>query len=668
MDAHRPITRAPKRPLRSGGRHRAALRVCIRILAGLAVLRGDPHSVLAQAQTDPMTLLQEADRLAWMKAWTKAAPVFTEAQHLFEARGDHRNALYAEINLVRTELPRLAVPEASQRLSAYLDDPLVQTDDGLRLRCLIIKGETDEDLDPTLADASWREALTIAERLGDAGWANRAHGEIGVVAFQLGDVNTSIVELGRAMNVARTTGDMPSLVRWLTLFGTGYVQLGQFEQALDFYDQALKAAASIPGLQFPVMTYVGKADALIKLHRSAEAEDLLRASLVVAEREGALGYQAQLAVKQAEIDLGRGQLDVALTQLLNAADLARQSGGNRLIAEIDLEISALQQRLHRPAEADLALQEGIGAARRQAEQFLLPRLLAERADLRTAQARYADARPLLDEANDILEGLLTRVASPWVRSRAIDGMNGVYAARLRLEAADERDPRRAFRVVEQARGRSLLELLLSTPVARMAKPPEVRAREHDVAALQLQLLRTSDRRERQKLLDRIFIAESRLSIVSTELFARTRLGQRQPAGLSTLQHVLRPDEVFVEFALADPVSFAIVVTRNEARMHRLPARAAIEREVDTLLKAVRSGQPSEDSARRVGALLLEHLPELASRPRLIVSPDGDLHQLPFELLVGASGRPLLRTHVVSYVPSGAILAILRGRTPSAAPS
>ena len=75
------------------------------------------------------------------------------------------------------------------------------------------------------------------------------------------------------MNTARTTGDAWSLVRWLTLFGTGYMQLGQTERALDFYDQALKAAASIRGLQFPEATYVGKADALVKLNRFAEAAE-----------------------------------------------------------------------------------------------------------------------------------------------------------------------------------------------------------------------------------------------------------------------------------------------------------------------------------------------------------------------------------------------------------
>ena len=77
------------------------------------------------------------------------------------------------------------------------------------------------------------------------------------------------------MNTGRTTGDAWSLVRWLTLFGTGYMQLGQTERALDFYDRA-----SIPGLRFPEATYVGKADALVKLNRFAEAEELLHASVV----------------------------------------------------------------------------------------------------------------------------------------------------------------------------------------------------------------------------------------------------------------------------------------------------------------------------------------------------------------------------------------------------
>ena len=33
---------------------------------------------------------------------------------------------------------------------------------------------------------------------------------------------------------------MSSVVRWLTLFGHGYMQLSRAEQALDFYERALQ--------------------------------------------------------------------------------------------------------------------------------------------------------------------------------------------------------------------------------------------------------------------------------------------------------------------------------------------------------------------------------------------------------------------------------------------
>ncbi len=80
------------------------------------------------------------------------------------------------------------------------------------------------------------------------------------------------MNLGEAIKVAETNGDTSSLVRWLTLFGHGFVELGRPEQAFDFYERALKVARSVPELQMPFMTLVGKADALVKVGRVSEAE------------------------------------------------------------------------------------------------------------------------------------------------------------------------------------------------------------------------------------------------------------------------------------------------------------------------------------------------------------------------------------------------------------
>ena len=64
----------------------------------------------AQTDSDPEKLIEQAERLSWVKAWARAAPLYAEAERLYAARGDRRNALYAQINYLRGQLPRLPVP------------------------------------------------------------------------------------------------------------------------------------------------------------------------------------------------------------------------------------------------------------------------------------------------------------------------------------------------------------------------------------------------------------------------------------------------------------------------------------------------------------------------------------------------------------------------------
>ena len=256
-----------------------SLTSCVRLTALVAVMAVPWGLASAQDAPDPETLLQRADAFAWRKDWTQATSLFADAQRLFAARGDARNALYAEINTVRGDRRHRPVAETSQRLGDYLDHPLMQRDEPLRLRTLVIKAETDVNLDPILARQSWTAVFDLATRLGESAWANRAHGELGLVAFLLGDISGSVVRLGEALQVAQINGDAASVVRWLTLFGHGYIQIGRPDEALGFYDRALAAGDRIPGLEFPVMTFLGKGQALNALGRFDEAADVLRQAL-----------------------------------------------------------------------------------------------------------------------------------------------------------------------------------------------------------------------------------------------------------------------------------------------------------------------------------------------------------------------------------------------------
>lgn len=630
--------------------------------AALCVVSAMLASPAFAQPADPAKLLEEADRLAWMKLWSRAEPLFADAEKGFAAAGDRVNTLHAQVGLLRSQLTRLPVPEVSRRLGDYLEEPAVLGDDRLRLRVLVAKGETDEDLDPVSARQSCQEALKLAEKVGEPAIANRARGELGVVAALLGEVSASVIQLGSALKVAQSNGDTPSVVRWLTLFGRGFAEMDRAADAVGYYDRALSTAATVPELTSPVMTYLGKGEALAKLGRYSEAEATLTKGLESAAQQGSLAYQAELSLKLAVLAEDRKNNQDARRFLADARRFAQHAGANRILAQVALEGGRILRGQNDLAEASKLLENGIGVARAMQERMALPRLLAELAEVRAAERRFSDAADLLDEGSDLLEGLLSKASSPWVQGRIINGARDIFLARIRLEAARGPDPGRMFAIIEQARGRALLELLRARPVAAVKEPATLRAQEQEVAKLQRQLFQPMTATERRRLLDRILAADEALAPMTTEVFDRTR--RAAVTGESTLaafQQVLKPNEVFLGFALAEPQSFLVIATRQSSRVQRLEGRTALRRPIDALLDDVRNGRDATVTAKALGVALLVGVKELSGHGALIVSPDAELHQVPFELLDAGTGQTLLRSHAVSYVPSASVLSVVRVR-------
>ncbi len=153
-------------------------------------------------------------------------------------------------------------------------------------------------------------------------------------------------------------------------------------------------------------------NALIKLGRIREADEILVRATEYAARYEARGYQAQLVAQRAAISLQQKDVSRALALYEEAVAFARASGGQRLVAEIELERAAVLRAAGQVAAAERVLIDATTIARDMEERFLLPRLLAATADLRASQGRLNDASALLEEASDLLEGLITTASSP----------------------------------------------------------------------------------------------------------------------------------------------------------------------------------------------------------------------------------------------------------------
>ena len=616
-------------------------------------------SVALPAQDNPVVVLQEADRLAWLKNWTRAEPLFTRAEQLFLDRGDQRNALYATVGKLRGQLSRLPIQQTSNQLANLLENPLVQNDPQLRLRILTVKGDTDMDLDIDLAQRDWSEALNVAKTLGDNGWQTRATGELGIIDFMQGNAAGALVKVSTAIRSAQESGDVASQIRYITLSGSAMMESGNPNIALNMLDSALAIAEQNPDIGTPVMTYARKAETLAKLNRMNEADQLLERALAKAREAGSLGYQAELLAEMGEIANRAGNSAVAITRLKDAINLAERADGHAQVAGNSIGLVKIYRATGDLDAAEEMAQKGLNSVRQAGDKFHLPANLSQLADVKTARGQFTEAAALYEEAVDILNAQLMHASSPSNKASRIGTMDTIYIGYLRLAAAKLNDLNRAFIAVEQARGRSLADLIASRENIPAEQPVRMTELDKRISALQIQLMSPQSRDERRRILDELLTTELLLAPVAAANSRPWMEAQIQPISLRDFQKTLRPDELLLEYVLDDPISFCIVITRDAARLQNLPAATEIARQSETLLSAIHNRNAVENPARALYQSLLAPIDEIHKKVNLIVVPDGALHRLPLEVLIDSAGKKLLETHVLSYVPSSNVLALQR---------
>jgi CHAT domain-containing protein len=134
----------------------------------------------------------------------------------------------------------------------------------------------------------------------------------------------------------------------------------------------------------------------------------------------------------------------------------------------------------------------------------------------------------------------------------------------------------------------------------------------------------------------------------------------QPAALTNVENDLHPDEVLLEYVLDDPISFCISVTRRGTHIQALPiGRKEVDKLAEQFVDEVRAKGAGVETSKRLFRALLEPISEAKTAARLIIAPDGALNLVPFEALRDKLGEYLLKSRVMSYVPSGTILDVLR---------
>lgn len=242
---------------------------------------------------------------------------------------------------------------------------------------------------------------------------------------------------------------------------------------------------------------------------------------------------------------------------------------------------------------------------------------------------------------------------------------------------------RAFETSEQARGRSLAELLRATQTNLVVPGLDPKLAEQERSLRQalwvkedsrVALLNGTYKKEELAALDaEVARLEAEFAQVTEVIRARYPAYEQmtRPAAwdLRRIQEEVIADDqtVLLEFLLGADRSYVWAVTRDHVRSYELPPRARIDAAAEKAYRALadRPGvddpDPSVTAALELSRLILSPVAAELSKRRLIVVADGALNYIPFQVLPPPSGgeEPLVAGHEIVNAHSATILGELR---------
>jgi CHAT domain-containing protein len=627
----------------------------IGLLVGLSTM------VVAQTQPSASDHLHRALHLADLNNWNEAGSDFSAAEEMFNASGDWRNALYAHLGRIRARVAQRKLAATSSELAAELEEnPLLQADKELRMFCLIVKGDIDGEIDSGAMHRDWEQVQTLARDLGDSKWQNRSLGQLGLAAFYEGDLETARKNVGAALIAATKNSDAGAQIRFLTAAGIGLREAHMAPMAIQYFDSALKISAATPEAGYPFLTNEARLETLTDMGQADAAQHLTEEIMARAREQNLPLHQVIVLALQAHVAIVRKDTEAAITLFQQVIGLAESGGLVIQKADAETELAEIYSGRGEFEKAEYFADMAVANAQEARNAWAVPQCLALLARIQVNRGQYVEADGVYDRAGSFVDGMLGKYSGLPEKTALIKASSDLYTHHFSLIADHMRDPKKAYEVVEQVRGRVMTDLLLAGSVTS----DEARKEQHALSVLRLKLMSAHSAGETRKLRDQIFLVEQE-RWVSPDINILKSASQKTVT-LDDVQRSLSPSSAILEYVVAEPKSYCLVVSHTGIHIVPLAGQHEIEARATAFLKAVKAKQQARDEAQHLYELLIGPIPEAKQKANLVIIRDSLLHLLPFDAFVDRSGHYLVENHTVVYSPSASAFCLLHGQSnPSA---
>src|SRR3954452_18071635 len=277
--------------------------------------------------------------------------------------------------------------------------------------------------DNMLAIYASEKALRLAERLGEAAAASRAHGIFGRVFGRIGDSERARQNLERSVELARESDPGEAVRALLTLGYHLEVSEADYQGAGAAYQEALELAEQTGDLPSKVELHAALAQ--LAAH-SGDWEVVAReadASGSLAEREGLTGKLCFPYMMQGMLRWREGNFDEAARGLRRAAELAEQVGRSEVAFQSLYWLAAALRQRGDHADADTELARALDLCERAGLVAQSVEAISARA-VNLALAQRPDAAR---EAAEEAERLADRLRYPVGKAASLEARGAVAA-------------------------------------------------------------------------------------------------------------------------------------------------------------------------------------------------------------------------------------------------
>ncbi len=538
--------------------------------------------------------------------------------------------------------------------------------------------------DTAKANDYYTQSLAIRREIADKAGEATTLGNLASSLSNNGRIQQAIEYQIESLRIRRELKDRRGEESTLNALGQSYFRLGDARRAQEYWKQASAIADEIGDLDGLASAQGFLGQASMRLGEPVEALTYLKRAVELRRKTGnRLGEAIALRAMGNSL-IATKRLGEARESCAKGLEIALAISVKSSIASCQLCLGTVAAESGDPVAARPALAEAERIYRALDSREDIAYVLALQARVGRDEGKLGEALEKIDEAVSIDEVTRRSVANPDLRA----SYRAARAGRLELfvdtlmqlhqgDHAAGYDVR-AFELAEKSRARSLTETLLESRAGDRDIPPEQRAREDAflkrITGLQRELFQAKTAAPRRQELEHLLAKDERdldLSRLQTGGGLDALASAEALSAERIRRELLHPDTALVVFALGSPRSYVWVLTKTVVASATLPERKAIEDQVSAYRKelgqrvSALTADPALERLDAMGRTLYQTLlapvdQSFKGAKSLIVSTDGVLAYLPFEVLPAAASR-MVERFSISYAPSASTLAALRSR-------